>query len=1598
MALAGLLLLLWLAINTPPVQNWLVRKITQTLSGDLKTSIRIERVDFSLFNTMNLEGVLVKDLGQDTLLYAGTLSVRINDWFFLKDHITLHYAGLKDVTVQLNREDSVWNYAFLVDYFSGGKQQSKSKVEFQLKDIELESIHVIQRDGWRGEDQEFRIGRMLLHAKAFSLSQKKVHISKLLIESPYFAITNYEGNRPDSLRPREVRVKIKNDTAHLRWNPGRWSVVLDKLDLAAGTFRTLTKGHVPSDPYFDGSNIDFHHINARFTDVRLREDSILAVAELSTAERSGLKVESLKARIRFHPEAMEFRQLDLRTPKSHLHDYFAMRFATFDDLGYFLSRVTLEGDFNNATLHSDDIACFAPELRNWNTQISVRGKVSGTIENLHANNLIVQAGNNTFLDGNIRMNGLPDINKTFIDFEANSFRTTWQDAVTILPKLKKMTQPRLDRLEYLRFRGNFAGFLNDFVTYGTIETRIGTVVSDLNMKIRPNDKISYYGTLQTKGLDLGKLLDIPRMGAISFKGTVQGSGLRASNIVARLNGDIEKLDVNAYTYQNLKIDGNVANRKFNGRFIADDPNLNVYLNGLIDFSTPQTRIDIEAGISRVHFRSLNLARENIDFSGKLRFDFTGSHIDDFYGKARITDASLMHDGLKLPFDSLSLVSENNNGTKLITIVSNEFDAAMAGEFSLKGLQQVSRNFLHRYFPSYIPATTGPLAPENFDFVITTKNVQDYLHIFSEGWKGFNYSAIEGRVNTRDNILDLNVNIPQFNYYNTAFYELSLQGKGNLSNLTVQSNIGNVLINDSLNFPGTVISVTSANDSSSIFITTSANQTLNSANLDALVVTRKNGISINFRESTFDVNGKKWTIQENGELILTKELVSAEGLRISNEQQEIRIRTAPSDITNTNDLKIELQKINIGDFAPYIITSNRLEGLLSGTVDIADPLGNMQVDVSAVTDQFRLDDDSIGQINLAAYYNVKKGILSFGGNANNLDYQFDLKGFYNLRDTTSNKQLDMTISLERAKIDLLKMYLSEVFSNVTGYANGTLRLVGPPNKLNLLGQATLSDGKVTVDYTNVTYNIPKAEFTFRDDRIDFGSFLITDTLGNTGMVTKGLLYHRSFNAMSFDFAINTSKLLALNTNNLTKDPFYGTIVAKASLTLNGPLEDMVMSVKGQPADSSQFYIRSGDSRQSGQADYIVWKTYGREMQEQFQAKSSKLTLLMDITANNLVQMNVIIDELTNDVMSAIGHGNLKIKASTAGEFEMTGQVDIDRGNYNFNFQSLLRKPFKLTSEAGSYLRWNGDPYNADIKVTAEYKADNVKFSDLGDQLYLQTGGDVAYIKKFRGEINVIAYLTGQLMQPDIRFKIEMPNNSPLRNDPLVNNLLNRIQNDANELNKQVAFLIIFNSFGPLTTSSQATLGSQAWEGIVSSSISGFISNQLSKQFSTIFRKIFNDESIKVNFNAQLYNGAYLLNNATTTSNLGIDRTSLNFTLAKSMFEERLTFTFGSAFDFGLTSAQAKATNNLQFLPDITAEWKLRPDGKLLMTLFYRDSYNYQSISGKQNRSGAGISFRRDFERFSELWRNERKKKKAKSAEENDPNPGPETTKANSVSDL
>ena len=1525
---------------------------------------------------MTLENALIEDRNKDTLLYAGGLKVQITDWFFRKDKADIQYIGLNDATIKMQRTDSIWNYQFLVEYFSSSKKDTSKGIELDLKKIILSNIHFLKKDAWRGEDMELRLASMQLDAEKIDLSKKIAVINSIEFARPEFAITNYTGKRPP---PDTTEAIIKNDPLRLRLNSADWSITAKTVNIQNGSFRDFKADGRPPSKYFDGTHILFYAINADLKNIILKKDTVTALIALNTKERCGFEVKKLTANVKMFPEAMEFSKMDLQTAKSRLRSFYAMRYKTFDDMSSYISKVTMEGDFDNAYIDSDDIGFFAPELKDWKKKIRITGSIKGPVANLSGKNVIIVGGKNTLLNGDIHLKGLPYIDKTFIEFRSNDFRTSYEDASAIIPQLRDVNTPRIDKIERIRFVGTFTGFIKDFVTKGTIETNLGNVVADVNMKFPGNNPTIYSGSINTENFALGKFIDNENIGNVAFAGSVKGTGLQASTLNATLDGSIKKLEFNDYAYQNIFVNGSIAKKKFNGQLISKDSNLNAKLVGLIDFSQQQPKFDFNAEIGRTDLKKIHLTNDSVEFNGKLRFNFTGNNIDNFIGSARVYEAAIYKSGERISFDSLALESSVEDNSKTITVLSNEFDGAIAGEFSIKDLPNAFQTFLNRYYPAYVkPVKSKLLTNQNFSFVITTKKIDDYVSFIDKNLNGFNNTTISGRINTKTNQLDMNADVPQFSYKNFSFLNSTLKGTGTFDSLLLETNIGDVFVNDSLHFPNTHIRLRSANDVSGLRITTSASQTLNAASVDAQVKTSQTGLSIKFNQSAFDVNGKKWTIQKEGELSLNDNIIYASQLKIYSDDQQIMITTHPSASGKWNDIHIDLKKINIGDFTSYLVKTERFEGLLSGSGEISNPLSKLGgFNFNGMAEQFRLNNDSVGKLDLNAAYDRTTGLVNAHINSDNKNYHFDLKGIFNTIDSNnaSSPPVNLTTSFTDTKIDLLEKYIGEIFSNIKGFATGQLQIVGTGSKLKYIGDVKLKDGQLKVLYTQCKYKIPFANITLRDGYIDFGSFQIQDTLGNTGMVTHGKLMHHSFNDLSYDFTINTNKLLVLNTKAVDNNQFYGKVIGRVNMTLKGPNDNMLMEIKGEPTDSSNIFLPLNTSRENASADFLVWKVYGKEMQPQYDKKATSLTVKLDLTANNYVNVYVIVDPLTGDIMKANGHGNLQMRVGTTENLSMTGRYEIDHGSYNFTFQSFIRKPFLFREGSDNYIQWKGDPYDAEINVEAVYEAENIRFSDLAYNSGSTNGliSKNSAVPQYRGPILVIADLTDKLTHPKIAFQIELPQNSALKNDQDAAFLLNLIQSDPNELNKQVSFLLVFNSFGPLSNSNTTFDPSTAFTGIVVNSISGLISNQLSRQFSNIFQKVFNSKSLKVNFNPTVYNGSNYLTETIDPSKLTYDRTSLNLSIAQSFLNERLTFTFGSALDFGLSAQQVQASS-FQFLPDLTMEYKLTQDGRVSVSVFYRDSYNsISTVNHTQNRSGTSIAYKRNFDRIDELFKKKKKEK-------------------------
>ncbi|MEK7224257.1 MAG: hypothetical protein AAB221_01055, partial [Bacteroidota bacterium] len=656
---------------------------------------------------------------------------------------------------------------------------------------------------------------------------------------------------------------------------------------------------------------------------------------------SGLEVKKMLADVKFTPKEMAFNNLDIQTNNSRIHHYFRMSYEDFGSMGDFIHKVNMQADFDGSEIDSDDIAFFAPALKTWKKRITLKGKVRGTVDALAGRELLVQAGNNTLLDGDISLTGLPDINQTFIDFKSNDFRTTYGDAVTIIPAIRRVTSPDLKKIQYVNFKGNFTGFVRDFVTFGTIQTNLGTLTTDINMKLPAGHEPVYSGTIATDNFRLGEFLGDKNIGAVALNARVMGSGFNSKTRNTLIDGNIDFVDYKGYRYQKIMVKGHLDKNLFTGNASMNDPNAELSMKGTVDLNGDEPIFRLKADVEKSLLQKLGFTREDLTFNGKIDLDFSGSSIENFSGTSRISLAELARNGIPLPFDSLIITSSGAGKNRKLIVESNEFKAEVSGDYSLKDLPDAFGYLLNKYYPSFVkaPATIPPALDINFD--ISTFYVDEYLQLIDSSISGFNNSHFSGSLNLVKNELSLTAAVPQFKYKQYNFDEVKLTANGDIDKLLVTGEANNIRINDSLSVPKAVFKIRARNDSSLVSITAGANQTVEKADINALVRT-KDGIDIEFEPSNFTINGKTWTIDEKGILSFKKNNPASGQLVLTEGDQKILLKTQPSAKGQWNDLTIELSKVNLGDFAPYIMPKNRLEGLLSGNIVVENPTGDFNI--------------------------------------------------------------------------------------------------------------------------------------------------------------------------------------------------------------------------------------------------------------------------------------------------------------------------------------------------------------------------------------------------------------------------------------------------------------------------------------------------------------------------------------------------------------------------------------------------------------------------------------------------------------------------------
>ena len=165
-------------IRTSTFQTFLADKVVAFLSKELNTKIELKGLEIILFDKVSLNGFLILDMKKDTLLSAETILLTLDDFDLSKNSFDIDKIELSKGSIFLNqnKKDGAFNYAFLVDYFSGDKQKTKSKkLSLSAKNISISEFS-FRFDDFLGKPEKYGIDFAHLHLRNIGVNIQNLAI------------------------------------------------------------------------------------------------------------------------------------------------------------------------------------------------------------------------------------------------------------------------------------------------------------------------------------------------------------------------------------------------------------------------------------------------------------------------------------------------------------------------------------------------------------------------------------------------------------------------------------------------------------------------------------------------------------------------------------------------------------------------------------------------------------------------------------------------------------------------------------------------------------------------------------------------------------------------------------------------------------------------------------------------------------------------------------------------------------------------------------------------------------------------------------------------------------------------------------------------------------------------------------------------------------------------------------------------------------------------------------------------------------------------------------------------------------------------------
>jgi len=1374
------------------------------------------------------------------------------------------------------------------------------------------------------EDASIDLQKQLLNTESVFLTKSKIR---------------YHTFSPDLTSNKTVATSSSN-----------WKVTVMSINLEDNsvTYKTGNKPELTN--VFDPNYLEYNHLKLEATNFLYSSDLTKAsIKKFSAVDQSNFVIKNFSTDFSMDQHSITANKIKVNTNNSYIDADFKIEYSTLAELTDSMQFSNLNLELKNANITNSDILYFSPDLKkqpffkNSRNSTTATGRISGQINNLSGKNVKIKTGTNTNVAADFTITGLPDFQSATFNFPNLKISSGKKDiemlAGTYLPK-------NIELPEKMTIQTVFNGQLKSFKSTVKMTSSFG----DANLTASINSDEIFSSNITLTNFDLGKVLkDTVMYGPVSLTAETSGQGLDLKTMKAKIKAEATALSLNKYTYHNLKVEGNVSEQIFEGKINLKDENVVFDLDASVNLNPGQEQVQFRLNLPGADFQKLNFSENDLRIGTIATADFKGKSMADINGKVKFVNLVVAHNVEKYELDSVVFTSLNEPNKSEFNISSDLADVNYSGSVSPFSLPSGLRQFINQYFQlSDSVSSTETNQLQDFSFEIQLHNHPILSEVIFPELYEFQPGIIQGSFESLKSDLKLNATIDKMVYGSTEIKDFTIDVNSDLKALNYQISCRNIS-NSLASLEHFLMDGYLANDKMSTTISSLDVKGNKKLLISTQLVKENESYKLTLDPNDFYLMYEKWKIAADNYIEFGEQGFLVHNFFLNNEKSRINIASVNDTISD--DLNIEIRNLALDDITGIFQKDTSLiKGVVDGNILLKRVNNSYGLIANAKIMNLIIDNVQIGNLTLNAdnptteKFNIDLN-LSGGDNTLTANGYFVPNG--------GDQSIQINAAIQSLSLQTVQAFSMGTISKASGNLTGNFQIAGNTSLPEISGELSFHNAFITPAFLNNPLELKNESFQLKNDGIYFNSFTILDKDKHTAII-DGAVKMNQFNNFKFALTVNTKDFLLFNTTSTDNQEFYGRMIIESKIDVTGPMSLPVVNAKLKLKKGSNFTFAVPDDRLTTDKgeDVVEFETeanlnpilYRAEKKEIQKSNLTGFDVSSILEIDKEATLRLLLDPSSADSLVVKGNAALSFTIDRSGKMSLTGAYNLNDGSYMATLESFIKRKFDI--DRGSTIIWNGDPVDAEISINARYLVRASPIDLMGDQMAGINETDKNGYKQ-RYPFFVMLKLRGKILQPEISFEIQLPQNDKGILSGAVNQKLSMLNEDESALNKQVFALLVLGRFipeNPLQTEYGGT------STLVRATVGKFLSQQLNQWSSKVLT------GVDVNFDIQSYND-YQTGEAQ-------GRTQVDIGLKKQLFNERLSIQLGGTLDVEGEKARQNSASNIT--GDVNVEYKLTKDGRYRLKGFRHNQYE-GVIEGQLIETGAGIIYVRDFNKWKGLFR-------------------------------